>query len=99
MIMNMFRITKAYENDATEIFRIEGQVSDENMAEWIQEIEVIKQSNGRAIILDLAHVWFISAKAVQALMGILSEHCYVNNCGMEVRNVFHVSGMSERMLG
>jgi len=95
----MFRITKAFENEATEIFRIEGQVSDENLSEWIREIERIKSRNHRAVILDFAQVWFMSPRAVQAVMANLSDRTYVMNCGMELRNVLHVSGMSQRMLG
>jgi len=95
----MFRITKTYENASTQIFRIEGQVSDDNLEEWIREIEVLKSSSSSAVILDFAQVWFMSTKAVQALMGVLSEDCFVMNCGMELRNVLHVSGMSDRMLG
>ena len=95
----MFRITKAFENDGTEIFRIEGQVSDEVVADWIREIELVKKNSSRTVILDFAHVWFISTKAVQALMDVLSDQCLVMNCGMELRNVLYVSGMSSRMLG
>jgi len=95
----MFRITKVFEDDSTEIFRIEGQVTDEGIANWIGEIELIKKNNSRTLILDFVHVWFISTKAVQALMEILSDRCYVMNCGIEVRNVLYASGMSSRMLG
>lgn len=94
----MFRITKAFDNESTEIFRIEGQVSDESLQEWIQEIALLRPANGRTVILDFAQVWFISTKAVVALIDNLSDHCYVMNCGMELRNVLHVSGFSERML-
>ena len=96
---SMFRITKTFENEATEIFQIEGQVSDETAGEWSREIELLKKDNARTVILDFAHVWFISNKGVEALRGILSDSCYVMNCGMEVRNVLYMSGMSSRMLG
>lgn len=95
----MFRITKAFENESTEIFRIEGQVSDEITGDWVREIEMLKNDNSRTVILDFAHVWFMSTNAVQALIGLLTDTCYVMNCGMEIRNVLYVSGLSSRMLG
>ena len=94
----MFRISKAYENEATQIFRIEGKITDENLAVWRQEILSLQPHNGRHVILDFAQVWFISIKGVEVLMKLLTDRVYVLNCGMEVRNVLHASGLSGRML-
>jgi anti-anti-sigma regulatory factor len=99
MAYGMFRITKAFANETTEIFRIEGQVSDDYIGDWITEIDLLKKDHSRTVILDFAQVWFISTKAVQALMGALTDQCYVMNCGMEIRNILYVSGLSSRMLG
>jgi anti-anti-sigma regulatory factor len=94
----MFRITKAYENDSTEIFRIEGQVTDDALQEWIHAIALLQPTDSKAVILDFAQVWFMSTKAVEALIRVLDDRSYVMNCGMELRNVLHVSGLSEKML-
>lgn len=94
----MFRINKAFENDSTEIFRIEGQITDETLSEWTREISMITAQNKRQIILDFAQVWFIASKGVEVLMNVLSERVFILNCSMEIRNVFHVSGLSERIL-
>lgn len=99
IVLFMFRITKAFANETTEIFRIEGQVPDEIVGDWIAEIERLKKNDSRTVILDFAQVWFISAGAVQALMDVLTDRFYLMNCGMEIRNVLYVSGMSSRMLG
>ncbi len=94
----MFRITKTFENEATVIFRIEGKITDENLSEWDQEIKSIRFLNGHHVILDFAQVWHISSKAVDVLMKLLTDRVYILNCGMEVRNVLHASGLSARML-
>lgn len=94
----MFRITKAFENEATEIFRIEGKITDENLPEWNHEINSIRSENGRQVILDLGQVWFISSRAVEALIERLSDEMYILNCGMEMRNILHASGLSAKML-
>jgi anti-anti-sigma factor len=94
----MFRITKAFENEATEIFRIEGKITDENLSEWSREINSIRSENGRHVILDLGQVWFISSRAVEALIERLSDEMYILNCGMEMRNILHASGLSAKML-
>jgi anti-anti-sigma regulatory factor len=94
----MFRITKAFQNESTDIFRIEGKITDENLSEWNQQISSIQPEIGRHVILDFAQVWYISAGAVAVLMNLLSDHVYILNCGIEVRNVLHSSGLSARML-
>ena len=94
----MFRISKAFQNQLTEIIRIEGKITDENLSDWNQEIQTITPSNGREVILDFAQVWFISPRAVETLLKLLSERVYILNCGMEVRNLLHASGLSSRML-
>jgi anti-anti-sigma regulatory factor len=94
----MFRINKAFQNESTEIIRIEGKITDENILDWEQEIQTIQSHNGREIILDFAQVWFISPKAVEMLLNRLNDRIYILNCGMEVRNLLHASGLSARML-
>jgi STAS domain. len=94
----MFRITKAYENDSTEIFRIEGEVTDENLQNWTQAIALLQPSDSKSVILDFAQVWFMSTRAVEELIRVLTDRSYVMNGGMELRNLLHVSGLSEKML-
>ena len=94
----MFRISKAFENDSVEILRIEGKITEENLAEWNRQISLLNTNEGRQIILDFAQVWFISFKAVEVLIHFLNDHIFILNCGMEVRNVLHASGLSARML-
>lgn len=94
----MFRINRAFENQMTEIIRIEGKITDESLSDWNQAIAMIQSQDGREIILDFSQVWFISPKAVEALLSVLSDRTYILNCGMEVRNLLHASGLSGRML-
>ncbi|MCI0414659.1 hypothetical protein L0222_17925 [bacterium] len=94
----MFRISKTFENDATQIFRIEGKITEEHVAEWRNEMSLIQSHNGRHVILDFAQVWFICFKAVEALAQLMNDRIFILNCGMEVRNVLYASGLSARML-
>src|SRR5437867_1396810 len=83
----MFRITKAFENDRTSIYKIEGKVTDENLVDWNQEIDSITLNSGRQVILDLSQIWYISSNAIEILLKHILDHVYILNCGMQIRNV------------
>jgi anti-anti-sigma factor len=94
----MLRITKAFENDTTVIYKIEGKVTDETLDMWTKEIQDLKKVTQRQIILDLCQVWFIHAKAIKVLVESMSADIYLLNCSMEVRNLLHAAGLSKRVL-
>jgi len=94
----MLRITKVFENDATLIYKIEGKISDDNLAVWAQEMDALKKVMGRQTILDFCQVWFICTKGVEILVKGMSDNLYLLNCPMGVRNVLHAAGLSARML-
>jgi hypothetical protein len=94
----MFRITKTFENSATRLYRIEGKVTDEGLSDWNRELNRIIFPRDRQVILDFCGVWFFCVKAVEILLNQITEDVFVVNCGMELRNVFHASGLSARML-
>ncbi|HEY4491618.1 MAG TPA: hypothetical protein VI958_06425 [Acidobacteriota bacterium] len=93
----MFRITKKFENSATYLYRIEGKVTDDVLNDWQTEMMVLNAAD-RHVILDFSGVWFISQRAIEILLQHVAQHVFVLNCGMEVRNLFHASGLSTRML-
>jgi len=94
----MLRITKAFENDATSIYKIEGKITEENLDVWADEIQALEKVADRQIILDLSQVWFICTKGIEVLTELMSNNLYLLNCPMEVRNVLHAAGLSARIL-
>lgn len=94
----MFRITKAFENQSTFIYRIEGQVADDNLETWTREMIALSPSHGHQVILDFSRVWSISQAALMVLLTLMQEDIFVLNCGMEVRNILHASGFSSKVL-
>jgi anti-anti-sigma regulatory factor len=94
----MLRITKAFENDATSIYKIEGKINEETLAVWAEELSALKKVTDRQIILDFSQVWFICTKGVETLVKLMSNNLYLMNCPMEMRNRLHSAGLSERML-
>jgi hypothetical protein len=94
----MFRITKALENNATLLYRIEGRLTDEGLTDWNQEVIAMMETNDRQVILDFCGVWYMSIKAVDVLVNHIKNHVFILNCGMELRNVMHACGLSARML-
>jgi anti-anti-sigma regulatory factor len=94
----MLRITKAFENDSTSIYKIEGKITQENLEVWAEELRVMQKLTGRQIILDFSQVWSICTKGVKVLVQSMPNELYVMNCPIEVRNVLHAAGLSARVL-
>jgi anti-anti-sigma regulatory factor len=94
----MLRITKAFENDSTSIYRVEGKITEESLGVWAEEISALHGVTGRQVILDFSHLWSICPNGVKVLVEAISNGLYFMNCPMEVRNVLHAAGLSNRML-
>ena len=94
----MFRITKAFENSITFIYKIEGKVTDNSIPEWQEELNKLKAEAGFQVILDFSQVFYISPGALQALLANMTDQVYILNCGIEIRNVLHAFGLAGRML-
>lgn len=94
----MFRITKAFENEKTSIFKIEGKVTDESLEVWSREIRSLRNGVDRQTILDFCHVWFISSRAISVLIESVSDNLFLLNCPTEARNVLHSAGLAARMI-
>jgi len=95
--LRMYRIRKAFDSESTAIYKIEGRLTEDTLAEWSEEIRNLTEIDKREIILDLSQVWYVSAKAVEAFIE-LTHNVYLLNCPMEVRNVLYSSGLVNRML-
>ncbi len=63
----MFRIKKNYENNLTSIIKIEGEISDENVLDWKNEISCLIELPEREIIFEICYVTFMCPKAVEVL--------------------------------
>ena len=93
----MFRITKIFENGATAVFRVEGTISDENLNDWREGIQLIKEPS-KMVILDLCRVWSFGPQSLQALMSGIDENLFVLNCGTEIGNRLLAAGLSNQVL-
>ncbi len=94
----MFRIKKIYENNLTSIIKIEGEISDENVLDWKNEISRLIELPEREIIFEICYVTFMSPKAVKVLIKLLTEKIFLLNCPTSVSNMLHSAGLSANVL-
>lgn len=94
----MFRIRKIFENDLTAILKIEGEISNGNLQDWINEIKSFITICNQQIILDICDVTFMSPQAVDMLIELISENIYLLNTPKIVRNILHSAGLSMHVL-
>ncbi len=94
----MFRIKKIYENNLTSIIKIEGEISDENLPDWKNEISRFIELPEREIIFEICDVTFINRKAVKVLIKLLTKKIFLLNCPTSVSNMLHSAGLSANVL-
>jgi len=94
----MFRIKTIYENDLTSILRIEGEISDEDVPAWKNEISRLIKLPEREIILDICYVTFMCPRAVEVLIKLLTNKIFLLNCLTPVSNMLHSAGLSANVL-
>ena len=94
----MFRIKKIYENNLTSIIKIEGEISDENVLDWKNEISRLIELPEREIIFEICYVTFMSPKAVKVLIKLLTKKIFLLNCPTSVSNMLHSAGLSANVL-
>ena len=94
----MFRIKNIYENDLTSILRIEGEISDEDLPDWKNEINRLIKLPEREIILDICYVTFMCPRAVEVLIKLLTKKIFLLNCPTPVSNMLHSAGLSANVL-
>ncbi|MFQ5604872.1 MAG: STAS domain-containing protein [bacterium] len=94
----MFRMKTVYENDLTAIVKIEGEITEEHITCWTEEIRKILQNNQRQIILEICEVTFICPRAVEAFKKLLTSHVFLLNCPTFVKNMLYSAGMSINVL-
>ena len=94
----MFRIKRIFENDLTIIIKIEGEISDENLPDWKNEISRLIELPEREIIFEICYVTFMSPKAVKALIKLLTKKIFLLNCPTFVSNMLHSAGLSANVL-
>ncbi len=94
----MFRIKNIYENDLTSILRIEGEISDEDVPDWKNEISRLIKLPEREIILDICYVTFMCPRAVEVLIKLLTKEIFLLNCLTPVSNMLHSAGLSANVL-
>lgn len=94
----MFLIKKIFENDLTTIFKIEGQITNENLVAWANEIRPLTKPSDRQIILETCEVTFMCPKSVEILGEQISDNIYLLNCPTFVKNMLRSAGLSANVL-
>ncbi len=94
----MFRIKKIYENNLTSIIKIEGEISDENLPDWKNEISRFIELPEREIIFEICDATFMNPKAVKVLIKLLTKKIFLLNCPTSVSNMLHSAGLSANVL-
>lgn len=94
----MFRIKKIFENDLIHILKIEGEINEENLSVWADEIRNLINSSSHQIIIEICEVTYMSPKAVESLMEQLTDDIYLLNCPTSIRNMLHTAGYSKNVL-
>ncbi len=95
----MFRIERIFENDLTVILKIEGEISDENVPDWKNEISRLMELPEREIIFEICCVTFMCPQAVEVLIKLLTKKIFLLNCPTSVSNMLHSAGLSANVLG
>ncbi len=94
----MFRIDKVFENDQTEIIRVEGEIKDSDAKDWAESLQSIMNGASRQIILDFCDATFVSSKAIETLIRQMSQNVFLLNCPTTVQNLVHATGFSKQVL-
>ena len=95
---DMFRIRKLYENGLTSIIKIEGEISDENLPDWKNELTRLIKLSERQVILEIGYVTYMCPKAVEVLRKLLTKDIFLLNGQTSVRNMLHGAGLSANVL-
>jgi anti-anti-sigma factor len=94
----MFRIDKVFENDQTEIIKVEGEIKDSDAKDWAESLQSIMNESPRQIILDFCDATFISSKAVEILIHQMTPNIFLLNCPTATKNLVHAAGRSKSVL-
>jgi anti-anti-sigma regulatory factor len=94
----MFRIDKVFENDQTEIIKVEGEIKDGDAKYWAESLQSIMNGSPRQIILDFCDATFVSSKAVEILIHQMTKNIFLLNCPTAVKNLVHTAGRSASVL-
>jgi anti-anti-sigma regulatory factor len=94
----MFRIDKVFENDQTEIIKIEGEVKDGDAKDWAESLQSIMNDSPRQIILDFCDATFVSCKAVEILIHQMTKNIFLLNCSTAFKNLVRSAGWPASVL-
>ena len=94
----MFRISKAFENDSTILFKIEGEIGEGELVDWANLIFRCTEPSHKQIIFDICDVVFMSTNAPALLLQHMRDNIFLLNCPAAVRNIMHAAGRSANVL-
>lgn len=94
----MFRIDKVFENDQTELIKVEGEIKDGDAKDWAESLQSIMNDSPRQIVLDFCDATFVSSKAVEILIHQMTPNIFLLNCSTAFKNLVRTAGRSECVL-
>ena len=94
----MFRIKKIFENDLTIIWKIEGEISNDRLQFWVDEMNHLITNAEKQVILDMCDVTSMAPTPVQRLMDVITKNVYLLNCPTFVKNMLQSAGLSGHVL-
>ncbi len=94
----MFRIKKVFENEATTILKIAGDIPNETVESWAAEMRRLIQSSDRHLIFEVCEIACLSSRAMQRLQELLTGNVFLLNCSTMMRNRLRASGFSDHIL-
>ncbi|RMD99312.1 MAG: hypothetical protein D6814_05815 [Calditrichaeota bacterium] len=95
----MLRIQELYQNELTQIIKIEGDIRPESTETWRNELDaIVLKSQQRTIILDLCGVAYIAQAAIDLLIEHLEHNIYLMNCPTFLKNILHSARLTQNIL-
>ena len=94
----MFRIDKIFENYQTELIKVEGEIKDSEMKDWVESLQSITNGSPKQIIFDFCDVTHLGVKSVEALIQQMASNIFLLNCPTAVKNLVHAAGWSQSVL-
>ena len=94
----MFRIKKIFENNLIVIWKIEGEISNDRLQFWVDEINHLITNVQKQVILDMCEVTSMAQIPAQRLIGVITKNVYLLNSPTFVKNMLQSAGLSAHVL-
>lgn len=94
----MFRIEKIFENELTELVKVEGKINDNEVSDWAESLQATLGGSLKQIILNFSELTSLCPRAVETLIQCMKPNLFLLNCPTVVRNRVYAAGWRENIL-